>query len=71
MMSIVGTRAGEAAGLLGGHAYFLHWGVVQLSVANFVVIVAMLLVFLLAILVPFPHARAGDDAEVGDPDARD
>jgi hypothetical protein len=71
MMSTVGVRAAEAAGLLGGHAHFLHWGVIQLSVANFVVIVAMLLVFLLAILVPFPHARTGHDAEVGGSDARD
>ncbi|MDT4970923.1 MAG: hypothetical protein QOG22_1066, partial [Pseudonocardiales bacterium] len=28
----------SAAGLLGGHAYFLHWGVVQISLANLIVI---------------------------------
>ncbi|HEX2904824.1 MAG TPA: hypothetical protein VHO01_15335 [Jatrophihabitans sp.] len=44
-----------ATGLLGGHAHFLHWGVVQISLANLVVILLMLLVFALAVLVPFPH----------------
>jgi hypothetical protein len=33
---------------------FLHWGVIQISVANLGVIVAMLLVFVLALLLPFP-----------------
>ena len=51
----------KAAGLLGGQAHFLHWGVVQISLANLIVIVLMLLVFALAILVPFPHAH--DDTE--------
>ena len=30
----------SATGLLGGHAYFLHWGVIQISLANLIVIVA-------------------------------
>lgn len=47
----------SAAGLLGGHAHFLHWGVIQISVANLIVIVLMLVVFALAVLVPFPHGR--------------
>jgi hypothetical protein len=54
----------SATGLLGGHAHFLHWGVVQISLANLIVIVLMLVVFALAILVPFPHAR--DDAGLQD-----
>ncbi len=50
-----------AAGLLGGNAHFLHWGVIQISLANIIVIALMLVVFALAVLVPFPHSR--DDAE--------
>jgi hypothetical protein len=37
--------------------HYLHWGVVQLSVANFVVIITMLAVFALAIFLPFPKKR--------------
>ena len=51
----------SATGLLGGHAHFLHWGVVQISLANLIVIVAMLVVFALAVIVPFPHARGADN----------
>jgi hypothetical protein len=51
-----------ATGLLGGHAYFLHWGVVQISLANFLVIVLMVVVFVLALLLPFPRGR---DEEIG------
>lgn len=36
---------------------FLHWGVIQISVANLVVIVAMLAVFVLALLLPFPGRK--------------
>jgi hypothetical protein len=35
----------------------IHWGVVQLTVANLIVIVVMLLVFVGAILLPFPGRR--------------
>ena len=55
-----------AAGLLGGSAYFLHWGVVQISLANLVVIVAMLAVFALALVLPFPGGRYDADSEVSD-----
>jgi hypothetical protein len=56
----------SAAGLLGGHAHFLHWGVVQISLANLIVIVLMLIVFALAIVVPFPHTRNDADASAAD-----
>jgi hypothetical protein len=46
-----------AAGPLGGHAHFLDWGVVQISLANLIVIVLMLLVFVLAVVVPLPRGR--------------
>lgn len=53
----------SAAGLLGGHAYFVHWGVVQISLANLIVIVLMVLIFVLAVLVQFPHSHRRDDTK--------
>ena len=38
--------------------HYLHWGVVQISVANLTVIVLMLVLFGLAVLLPF---REDDD----------
>ena len=52
----------DARGLLGGSAYFLHWGVVQISLANFIVIALMVVIFVLALLVPFPHGRRSDES---------
>ena len=36
--------------------HYLHWGVIQLSVANLVVIAAMIVVFVLALVLPFPKS---------------
>jgi hypothetical protein len=36
---------------------YLHWGVIQISVANLIVIGLMLLVFVLALVLPFPGGR--------------
>jgi hypothetical protein len=36
-------------------AEYLHWHFFQMSVANVVVIVLMIAVFVLAILIPFPQ----------------
>ncbi|MDX6296618.1 MAG: hypothetical protein QOI51_475 [Nocardioidaceae bacterium] len=44
-----------ASGLLFGRTHFLHWGVIQISLANFLVIVLMLVTFVLALVLPFPH----------------
>ena len=43
---------------LGGPGRYIHWGFVQLSLSNFIVIVVMVVVFALAVLVPFPGHRA-------------
>ena len=43
-----------AAGL-DGPAYFIHWGPIQISLSNSIVIVAMLVVFVLALMLPFPR----------------
>jgi uncharacterized membrane protein len=51
----------SASGLLGGHAHFLHWGVIQISLANLIVIVLMLVVFALALVVPFPRSHDDDE----------
>ena len=37
--------------------HYLHWGVVQLSVANFVVILLMIALFIAALLLPFPKSK--------------
>ena len=40
---------------------YLHWGVLQVSVTNVAIIGLMLLVFVLALVLPFPGGR--DSAE--------
>jgi hypothetical protein len=43
-------------------ATYLHWGFILISVPNLLVIVAMIVLFALALIVPFPHAEETDDA---------
>ena len=45
-----------ALGLNGPGRYF-HWGVVQISAANLVVIAIMVGIFVAALLLPFPGTR--------------
>ena len=45
---------------LGGSGRYVHWGFIQISVANLVVILLMILVFIAAILLPFPRRKGGD-----------
>jgi hypothetical protein len=42
---------------LNGTGSYIHWGVIQISVANLVVILVMIALFVAAILVPFPKGR--------------
>jgi hypothetical protein len=42
---------------LNGTGHYVHWGVVQVSVANLVVVGAMLVVLVAALLLPFPRGR--------------
>ncbi len=42
---------------------YVHWGVVVISVTNLLVIVSMVILFVLALVVPFPGARHSDDQE--------
>jgi hypothetical protein len=46
---------------LNHHATYVHWHFFQMSVSNVLVIAAMLVVFCVAILAPFPRPRAGAD----------
>ena len=55
---ILGALLGALVNL-GGSGHYLHWGFIQISVANFVVILLMIAVFVLAVLLPFPK-RKGD-----------
>ncbi len=52
-----------ASGLMGTPDY-LTWGVLSISVANLVVVAVMIVLFLAALLVPFPHGH--DDPTPGD-----
>ncbi len=42
---------------LNGPGHYVHWGVIQISVANLVVIGLMLAIFAAALLLPFPKGR--------------
>jgi hypothetical protein len=53
-MADILSTAPAAAVDLGGTGHYLHWGFVQISVANAIVIALMIVVFVLAILLPFP-----------------
>jgi hypothetical protein len=42
---------------LNGTGYYIHWGFFQISLANLIVISLMIVVFILALLLPFPRGR--------------
>jgi len=37
--------------------HYVHWGVIQLSLANLIVIAVMVVIFIAALLLPFPKGR--------------
>jgi hypothetical protein len=45
------------AGGLSAPGLFLTWGVFGIQLGNLIVILAMLSVFVLAMVVPFPHGK--------------
>jgi len=51
------ASSGAAPVDLNGPGHYLHWGVIQISVANLVVVGIMVLVFVLALVLPFPKGR--------------
>ena len=53
------------ASILGGRPHYIHFGWFLISVANLIVIVLMVAVFVLAIVVPFPGVRKKKKKEEG------
>lgn len=51
-----------AAAVSAGAGTYLHWGVISVSLTNALIILAMVVVFVLAIVVPFPRAREEAEA---------
>ncbi len=39
---------------LDGLGHYIHWGAIDISVANFIVVVLMIVTFVAALLLPFP-----------------
>jgi hypothetical protein len=37
--------------------HYVHWGVIQISLANLIVILVMIAIFVAALLLPFPGTR--------------
>jgi hypothetical protein len=40
---------------------YFHWGFILLSLPNLVVIAGMIVLFAIALVLPFPHAKEGGD----------
>jgi hypothetical protein len=60
-MSLSAVAVQVAAIDLDHPGHYVHWGVIQISVANLVVIALMLVVFTAAVLLPFPKGRNGGE----------
>jgi len=45
-----------------GAGRYLHWGVIQISATNLTIIAVMVLLFVLALIVPFPSGHGSDDS---------
>ena len=41
--------------------HYVNWGVFHISVTNLVIIAVMIVVFILALVIPFPGGHDGDD----------
>ena len=56
-MTLTPSAAPASVVDLTGPGHYLHWGLIQMSLANAIVILLMIIVFVLAILLPFPGGR--------------
>ena len=45
---------------LNGHGHYLHWGFLQVSAANIVMVSIIVVAFLVALFVPFPKPKGRD-----------
>ena len=61
MTAPLGSAVHDAAVDLNHTGHYLHWGVIQLSVANLVVIGVMIVLFVLALVLPFPKGHENDE----------
>ncbi len=50
---------------------YIDWGVIQISVTNLAIILAMVILFVLALVVPFPHGSSAEQVDVRPPTSRD
>lgn len=50
---------------LNHHATYVHWHFIDISWSNIAVIIAMLIVFVAAILLPFPHRQGAGSQSAG------
>ncbi len=55
-MAVMDALLAALVNLNGGGTY-IHWGFIQISLANLIVILLMIVVFVLAILLPFPRRK--------------
>ena len=53
------------AELPGGAASYLSWGIFQISVPNLIVVSVLVLVFALALVLPFPGGHEEDNDATG------
>ena len=60
ILSVVMSRLVGSLVDLNHPGHYVHWGFIQLSVANLVVIGLMVVVFVAAILLPFRRHGGGD-----------
>ena len=54
---MVGTSVHALDPVVFAAGRYLHWGVIQISLANLIIILAMIAIFVLALLLPFPRGR--------------
>lgn len=49
-----------------GAGRYINWGVIQISVTNLTIIVVMIVLFILALILPFPSGHGGDSSDGGE-----
>ena len=49
-----------------GAGRYINWGVIQISVTNLTIIAVMFLLFVLALVLPFPSGHGGDSGDGGE-----
>jgi membrane protein YqaA with SNARE-associated domain len=57
--AVLGNLLGSLINL-NGSGHYVHWGFIQISIANLVLIGLMVVVFIAAILIPFRRHGGGD-----------